>query len=615
MPMMTLGEWLPDQNPIALPGLLQADNVYPTATGYRSFLGRNTVPGLSALLYPARGALSGDTQAGVKFTIVGTRESGSGVGREMKILWETGDWKDILPIGGEFTSLADEQRISFATYGDTIFAVGREAKPCFVDTDTNSPSPTNRMAAISSNAPFGDVCAVFKEFLIIGNIEGRGTNIGIGVQRGGLQWSAIGNPKSWPMVATAAAINVQSDFQVLDGDGGEITAIVPAGEWCAVFRQNQVWRMDYVGGNQFFSFRKIDANRGCVIQGGAISVGGVVYFPSSEGFLACDGSRVTPVGEEKVDRYWRETSDPKSDHNVSAVYNAETESIYWTMTTGSNTPNTILGYRPNLQRWFQLTNQTSQVLFDSVSAVVGGNLDALPYSAYLLDSTGSASDNPSDWAVSTDYNVGDVVRGIEAASVENAYRCSTAGTSNGSGTGPTGTSTTVPVADGTVAEWLFADDLGPAGATTQSVILQDVDLDGLGIRVGYNALATVDDSGDVGIYNDEVDTLASEITTGDFEAPGGGRAVLRWVRPVYSGDSNFSGSAAGRLTPNGTVTMKPLLWMEEAGVLSSGPRDDQDRRVGGRYIRAQFVSAKPMEKFSGFDFEVRSSVAPSRTTR
>ena len=561
--MMELGEWLPDQNPIALPGLSQADNVYPTLTGYRSFNGRNPVPGVNALLYRCRGGTSGDTQGGTKFTIVGSAEDNGGAGREVLILWETGQWVEIKPTNPALlTSMDSESRMNFVVYGDRIIMVGRNIVPCSIDTEGNAPNAsTNVMATLSSEASQADVCATFKEFLILGNIHNTGSTNGpiIGTQRAGLHWSAIGQPASWPGIGSAAAINAQSDFQVLDGDGGEITAIVPAGEWCAIFRERQVWRMDYVGGSNFFSFRKIDSNRGCNIPNAAIAVGGVVYFPSSEGFLACDGSTLSPIGESKVDRYWREGTSSASKDLSTAVYNAETESIYWTMAQGGNTPTTVLAYRPNVGKWFQLTGLACEAILDSVSSVIGGNLDAAPYATYKMD--------------------------------------------NATGPDPT--------------------------------ILQDANLDSLGVRSGDRSLAAIDSSGVLQIYNDTVNTLTAELTTGDFEMPGGQRAMLRWIRPIFAGGGTFSGGASGSLNANEAQPMQPLTWMDSTRVLSSqsseqvfidttppgsgqpstGYLEDQVRRVGGRYIRAQFVSNSAMTKFTGFDFEVRSPSAPSRTTR
>lgn len=544
MPMMKLGEWLPDQNPIALPGLSQADNVYPTLTGYRSFNGRNPVPGVNALLYRCRGGTSGDTQGGTKFTIVGSAEDNGGAGREVLILWETGQWVEIKPTNPALlTSMDSESRMNFVVYGDRIIMVGRNIVPCSIDTEGNAPNAsTNVMATLSSEASQADVCATFKEFLILGNIHNTGSTNGpiIGTQRAGLHWSAIGQPASWPGIGSAAAINAQSDFQVLDGDGGEITAIVPAGEWCAIFRERQVWRMDYVGGSNFFSFRKIDSNRGCNIPNAAIAVGGVVYFPSSEGFLACDGSTLSPIGESKVDRYWREGTSSASKDLSTAVYNAETESIYWTMAQGGNTPTTVLAYRPNVGKWFQLTGLACEAILDSVSSVIGGNLDAAPYATYKMD--------------------------------------------NATGPDPT--------------------------------ILQDANLDSLGVRSGDRSLAAIDSSGVLQIYNDTVNTLTAELTTGDFEMPGGQRAMLRWIRPIFAGGGTFSGGASGSLNANEAQPMQPLTWMDSTRVLSSQSSEEgQVRRVGGRYIRAQFVSNSAMTKFTGFDFEVRSPSAPSRTTR
>jgi len=567
MPMMQLGEWLPDQQPIALPGLTQADNVYPTLTGYRSFNGRVPVTGVDALTYTCRGALSGTTQAGAHFTLVGTRVVGSGTGAEIKVIWDSGNWVDLTPAGGLLDTLTTEAKYSFAVYGDRLIAVGEGIAPLTLDTVTSTPAGSaTPMVALDANASKADVCAVFKEFLILGNIVGRNNNSGIGTQRAGLHWSAIGNPTSWPDVGTDLAIDAQSDYQILDGSGGAITDIVPAGEWCAVLRERQVWRMDYVGLPNIFSFRKVDSNRGSLITGAGVAVGGVVYFPSAEGFLAFDGHSLSPIGEEKVDRYWRETQDFENKHSVHSVYNAETESIYWTVATGSDAPTTILAYRPLLQKWFQLTTLSAECIFDAVGSVIGGNLDAAPYATLKMDN-----------------------------------------------------------------------------AAPDSVLLQDANLDSLGVRIGERSLAAIDNSHRLMVYTDTDNTLKAEITTGDFEAPGGQRGILRWIRPIYDGRGNFSGFAAGRLAPNENPPLQPLTWMDTAGVLSSqstenafvqvgtitqpdpfgvgfgqgqyGYYEDRPRRVGGRYLRAKFVSVDPISKFSGFDFELRTSGSGQRAQR
>lgn len=603
MPAFNLGEWLPDQQPIALPGLLEVVNVYPTLTGYQSLNGGSPLTDLTSLTNEVKGAFAGDTQKGVHFILAG---DGIGTDSKLQIIYSSGDWVDISPTGTE-ADIASAGKWSFSVYGNRIIATGRDTDVLSVDTTTYDPSGSNRFATVAAAASKADVCAVFKDFLILGNIVGQGANASaVGTQRAGLHWSGIGDPTNWPTIGTQAAIDTQSDFQVLDGDGGEITAIVPAGEYCAVFRENQVWRMDYVGGGAFFSFRKMDSQRGCIIPGCAVAVGGVVYFPSAEGFMAFDGSEMVPIGEEKIDRTWRETMDFNAKPRVNAVYQAESEAIFWTVATGSGTPTLIYGYRHGLGRWFSIEGESAAWILDTSASVTGGSLDGVPFDDYNMDNC-----DPDNWVVATAYDEGDVVKSILSGQITHVYICTTAGTSDATTCPLTGTGTAI--SDGS-AVWDYSYEVNA------DVALQDNNLDQIGVRDGDRALAMFNSGGDLMVYNDSATPLHGQITTGDFETPEGQRGVLRWIRPVYDGLGNFSGQASGRINPNDPVDYIPLTWKDSVGVLSvkssgAGGPGSVPQRVGGRYIRAEFSFDTPVTKFSGFDVELRSTVRPQRATR
>ena len=65
-------------------------------------------------------------------------------------------------------------------------------------------------------------------------------------------------------ITTWEAGNKQSDLQDLPGSGGQIVHIT-SGEIGYIFRQNQIIRMDYVGGATVFRLSVISPNRGAVL--------------------------------------------------------------------------------------------------------------------------------------------------------------------------------------------------------------------------------------------------------------------------------------------------------------------------------------------------------------
>ena len=102
--------------------------------------------------------------------------------------------------------------------------------------------------ATDGTPPTFRVSGVIRDFLVTGN-QTNNTNR--------VQWSGINDIATW----TAGSKN--ADFQDLPGSGGQIVAIT-SGEVGYVFRQNQIVRMDFVGGATVFSFSVISPTRGAV---------------------------------------------------------------------------------------------------------------------------------------------------------------------------------------------------------------------------------------------------------------------------------------------------------------------------------------------------------------
>ena len=93
------------------------------------------------------------------------------------------------------------------------------------------------------------VSGVIRDFLVTGNIENAKNRVA---------WSGLNDIATWEAGVKS------SDTQDLPGSGGQIVAIT-SGEVGYVFRQNQIIRMDFVGGNVIFRFSVISPNRGAVL--------------------------------------------------------------------------------------------------------------------------------------------------------------------------------------------------------------------------------------------------------------------------------------------------------------------------------------------------------------
>lgn len=387
MPDVAFGEWLPDQPRVASPGLVRCENVYPTARGYSPWPSRANVIGKDALAGPCVGAWSGESQSGVKFILAGTESGGVSSGPALYLIWgEGGAVWDASPVGA-ITGMDSDGTWSFTRVREYLIATAATiSEPLAMDI-SSTPTISTDFASLSSDASKAAVCAEFKDFLILGNVEGRGANAAaIGTAENGLHWSALGDPTSFPQVGTAAATTALSDFQILGGEGGEVTNIVPAGEYCLIFQREQIWRMDFIGLPAVFSFRLISPSTGCAVRNGAIAAGNVVYFIAEDGFKACDGARVSDIGIERVNDTFHSLFDAMNSRLTSSAYVPSRRSVLWTVTDGAALPSRLFGYEFELNRWFQVTGQDSyQWLFSAHAVAIGGSLDSPPLSTQNAD--------------------------------------------------------------------------------------------------------------------------------------------------------------------------------------------------------------------------------------
>lgn len=389
MPQYQFGEWLPDQSVIASPGLHTCDNAIPTSRGYKPFPGYVEEPGKSAISTAGdaecRGAFSGETENGTEFIIAATNKP-SATDPELKAIFGSSiDWLDASPSSG-LSTLASDAKWDFAQYGDEVIAVAKGVEPHSIDLGT-SPGPSNPFSLLGSNASEANCVAVFKNFAILGDLVGQGTNASaIGTRSNAIHWSAIGDVTSWPEVGSTTAANAQSDWQLLDGNGGAVTAIVPGGEYCAVFQERAVWRLDYVGAPNVFSLRLIEASTGCSIPRAAVAVNNVVYFLSNQGFMAFDGASVRSIGSERVDQTFINKLDRTYTSAVFAAHNAEEHCVFWTLQTGILGAPAIYAYQYEMDRWFQVgVNDYIKCIFSALEPNVTGSLDLPPYSTMQMD--------------------------------------------------------------------------------------------------------------------------------------------------------------------------------------------------------------------------------------
>ena len=269
------GEWKPDQaDSTGQPSndLEMAYNVYPSATGYAPF------PDIRALTIPMPDGkdILGMTTARYNediFTITGTASS---IYKGNNLLSRVSD--DIKSIGKSSGYKTPKVGWQFIQYGNSVLATNGADKIQFMDI-----LGTARFNDITQ-APICRTMTIVRDFVVAGYCNDDSSKV---------QWSDLNNEQQWDSDDTN-----QADFQILPS-GGEIKAIT-GGEFGLILQDKGVQRMSYIGTPLIFQFDLISDNIGCLAGKSAIQHNGISYWLSHEGMIACDGTKVTNIGNGKV---------------------------------------------------------------------------------------------------------------------------------------------------------------------------------------------------------------------------------------------------------------------------------------------------------------------------
>ena len=205
-----------------------------------------------------------------------------------------------------------------------------------------------------------------------------------------LQWCQFNNSAVWTTGTN------QADKQ--PSLWGQLRRIV-GGEYTIALTDKGVVRGTYVGVEGGLSiiwqFDEISAEVGCMAAGSVCNVGRLIFFLSERGFEMCDGNTVTPIGDEKFNRWFFKTYSREEIASISAAVDPRNSIVWWAM---PGTPGRLLGYNWVLQKAGVVeidvtgifTGYTAGISLDDLDAVYG-DLDSIPIS---LDDPSLAGGNP-----------------------------------------------------------------------------------------------------------------------------------------------------------------------------------------------------------------------------
>ena len=336
------GEWLPDQPPHLNQGANVATNVYYALNSYKRFpslvdYSSNNIGANS------RGAGSFRDNAGNVFNFVAKNT-------------------DIYQLAsGTFTSRkgsltgGDTDFWTFTQFGNYVIASNGANAPQYYLMGTSTNFANLSAIQTAGTTPNFRVSGVIRDFFVTGNHTNNTNRI---------QWSGINDIATWQ--------GKQADFQDLPGSGGQIVHIT-SGEIGYVFRQNQIIRMDFVGGAVVFRLSVISPNRGAVYGQTVCQDNRNVFFYSDDGFYQLSGDSIEPIGAEKVNRFFDLDLNKAYTDRIKAATDPFNQLAMWAYPSKANTGasglcDRIIIYNYATKKWSLAEAQTSVIFPQFVGA-------------------------------------------------------------------------------------------------------------------------------------------------------------------------------------------------------------------------------------------------------
>lgn len=167
-------------------------------------------------------------------------------------------------------------------------------------------------------------------------------------------------------------------------NGGEITGLA-GGETGIILQRHSIKRASYTGDVTVWQFDEISSEIGCIAKGSVAQTGQMVFFLSTQGFMACDRNTVIPIGREKVDRTFFARYTGSDIQKITAAVDPRSTTVVWAM---PGDPGRLWAYDYTLQKWsiidLPLTvifpGFTANISVDAADAIFTGGSDAVPYS-------------------------------------------------------------------------------------------------------------------------------------------------------------------------------------------------------------------------------------------
>lgn len=364
-----LGPWRPDLPALNNPGVTVARNVLPAIGSMQGSIAYEPIkkPSLySAASLPSRplGVIAGQDINGNGRVYAGCAE-GLYKLNPADLNWTTAGREDPYITGSE--------KWNFTKYGSWVIGTNYVNPPQFIDTNENE-----TFDDLTTLVQAKYVCTS-RGFVVVAN-----TNDAFdGAVPYRVRWSGLEQPQSWDF-----SLTTQADFQDINGGSGIIQGIV-GGEDVTIFMKNSIIKMTYFGTPTIWQFDEIIQGKGCSVPESIITVEGVTYFLSDDGFYAYNGSKnLTRIGEGKIDKYFLGYANTDQFRYMSVAADPVKKLIYWSYSSKDaidGTPDKLLVFNYAIGEFSEADSEV-----DFICTTV-----SLPWTIEQLDQFGTIENLPA----------------------------------------------------------------------------------------------------------------------------------------------------------------------------------------------------------------------------
>lgn len=346
------GEWLPDQPERNNPGATLAKNVIAQAGGYSSL--NSLVSFSDALGAACLGSFWMKSDGEVVNNFAGD------AGNLYRLTGGT-TWTEVSKVTDGYNAT---DQWEFTKFGGRCLATNQFDPLQYFDTA----SPTT-FDDVAGSPPQASRIAVVRDFVVLGDLSSGPNRI---------HWSGFNNSELWtPSRAT------QCDFQDLFGNSGRVQKIVP-GEYGVIFQEHSIRRMDYVGPPVIFQLDEVERHRGTPAPNSVVWTGGVVFYYGHDGFYMFDGVRSTPIGTNRVNKWFASQADITALQSMRGVIDRRNRLVMWSFSTAGLALNSrVIIYNWGVDRWSYAEIDAEMIAeyvspgytLDELDAIIGSDID------------------------------------------------------------------------------------------------------------------------------------------------------------------------------------------------------------------------------------------------